>query len=100
MEIYKVVTVFSTLIAVPAVVIGFMFLDAATLQVSFMRRVVTLLFTAVGIVPDPAVLSALLAIVGLLLIALGGGVYVLGARFRAEGMGNAEEDTDEQSTNG
>lgn len=100
MEVYKVVTVFSTLIAVPAVVLGFMFLDAATLQVSFMRRIVLTILSAVGLVPDSAVLSAVLAIVGLLLIALGAGVYVLGARFRAEGMGNAEEDANEQSTNG
>jgi hypothetical protein len=143
--LYKVVTVFSTLIAVAFVVLGFLFIDAATGAV---RRVALLgwlvglalpvagylgylsvrtdagtaerllvgaaLFalSAVGVpgvVPGvPAAVrdvlaaasltdgqfQALFGISGLVLIGVGAGVYVLGTRFRTEGMGNPKDDAD------
>ena len=100
MRLYKTVTVFSTLIAVVCVVLGFVVLDAATLQWSVLRQVVTGALNAVGLRPPADVLSAALAVVGLGVIAFGAGVYVLGTRFRAHGMGNSQEDSTEGSNNG
>lgn len=100
MRIYKTVTVFSTLIAAFAVVFGFLLLDAATLQAGFLHDVVTWLAGVVGLALASDVLSALFAIAGLCSIAFGAGVYILGSRFRAEGMRNSQEDSAEDSGNG
>jgi uncharacterized membrane protein len=100
MRLYKTITVFSTLIAIVGVVFGFVLLDAATIRLSLFRRLVIGVFRAVGVVPPTTLLSALLAIFGLASIAFGAGVYVLGTRFRARGMGNPQEDADESSSNG
>jgi hypothetical protein len=87
LRLYKTVTVFSTLLAVLAVVAGFTFLDAATLRVSLVRGIVVGVLSAVGLRPPPDVLGALLAVTGLVTIGLGAGVYTLGTRFRTAGMG-------------
>jgi hypothetical protein len=100
MRLYKTITVFSTLIAVVTVVAGFFLLDAATLQVSFLRALIAGLLGAVGFSVPTGLLSTALAVVGLLVIAFGAGVYTLATRFRAEGMGNAQEAADEEETNG
>ncbi|MFB6126360.1 MAG: hypothetical protein ABEJ79_03555 [Halolamina sp.] len=100
MRLYKTVTVFSTLIAVVAVVVGFVLLDAATLQVSLLRRLVATLLSAVGLGVAEGTLTTLFGVGGLLSIGAGAGVYVLGTRFRAPGMGNAQEERDEPSDNG
>jgi len=100
MRLYKTVTVFSTLIAILGVVFGFVLLDAATIRLSLLRRAVLGLLRAVGVVPPETVLSAVLAVLGLATIGFGAGVYVLGTRFRAHGMGNPQEDADESSGNG
>jgi len=100
MRLYKTITVFSTLIAIVGVVFGFVLLDAATIRLSLLRRLVVGALRAVGVVPPTTVLSAVLAVLGLASIAFGAGVYVLGTRFRARGMGNPQEDADESSDNG
>lgn len=100
MRLYKTITVFSTLIAVVAVVGGFLLLDAATLQVSVLRAAITGVLGAVGVGVSQGVLSALLAVAGLLVIGFGAGVYVVATRFRAEGMGKSQEGADEDSDNG
>lgn len=100
MRVYKTVTVFSTLIAVTCVVLGFVLLDAATLQVSFLRGVIAGAIAGLGVPVDRSLLSAVLALAGLAIIGLGAGTYVLGTRFRAPGMGNSQEDSDEPSDNG
>jgi len=100
MRLYKTITVFSTLIAIVGVVLGFVLLDAATIRLSLLRRAVVGILRAVGVVPPETVLSAVLAVLGLAAIGFGGGVYVLGTRFRARGMGNPQEDADEPSDNG
>jgi hypothetical protein len=100
MRLYKTVTVFSTLVAVVAVVVGFTLLDAATLEMSLLRGVVVGALAAAGIRPSPDVLGAALAVCGLATIGFGAGVYTLGTRFRARGMGNAQEDGNEGSTDG
>jgi hypothetical protein len=99
-RVFKLVTVVTTLLAVPAVVLGFMFLDAATLQTSVARATVLLAVSWLGIPVDESVLSVVFGLLGVALIVAGAGVYIVGSRFRAAGMGNAEEDTDEQSNNG
>ena len=86
LRLYKTVTVFSTLIAVVCVVVGFLLLDAATLGGSLLRRLVAAAFGALGVVVAEGTLSALFAVAGLLAIAFGALVYVVGTRFRAPGM--------------
>ena len=100
MRLYKTVTVFSTLIAVVCVVFGFMLLDAATLNVSFLGNLVTGALGAVGVAVDEGILSTVFAAGGLGIIGLGAGVYVVGTRFRAEGMGKPQDDADESNDNG
>jgi len=99
MRLYKTVTVFSTLIAVVSVVFGFMLLDAATLNVSFLGNIVRGAFAAVGVGVADGVLSTIFAAVGLSIIAFGAGVYVIGTRFRARGMGKSQEDSGEDPSN-
>ena len=84
LRVYKVVTVFSTLIAVVAVVGGFLALDAATRRASLPASEV-----------DP-----ILAVVGLAAIAGGGLVYAYASRFRAPGMGTSKNDDDQGPDNG
>lgn len=100
MRLYKTITVFSTLIAVVAVVLGFVLLDAATLSLSFVRRAITGVLAAVGVGVAADVLTAVLALLGLTVIAFGAGVYIIGTRFRARGMGKSQEDSNEDSDNG
>ncbi|WP_435116670.1 DUF7315 family membrane protein [Halolamina sp. C58] len=87
MRLYKTVTVFSTLIAVFAVVFGFLLLDAAALGTGLLRRLVRSILSALSLSPADSLLSAAFAVAGLLSIATGAAVYVLGTRFTAEGMG-------------
>jgi len=100
MRLYKTITVFSTLIAVVTVVAGFFLLDAATLQVSFLRAIIAGGLGAVGLSVPTGVLSTVLAVCGLLVIAFGAAVYTIATRFRAEGMGKSQEDADEGDDNG
>jgi len=100
LRLYKTITVFSTLIAAICILAGFILLDAATLQVSVLRSLIVTGVETVGITPDQELLGGLLGVAGLSLMALGSGVFILSSRFRAEGMGNSQEDADEESTNG
>lgn len=92
LRLYKTVTVFSTLIAVLCVVLGFLMLDAATLGGSLLRRGVAAGLSSVGLSVTDATLSALFAVAGLSTIGLGAGVYVLGTRFRAPGMTGSRDE--------
>ena len=100
MRLYKTVTVFSTLIAVVSVVLGFVLLDAATLSISFLRRAITGVLVTLGVGVADEILTAVLAFLGLSVIAFGAGVYIVGTRFRARGMGKSQEDSNEESDNG
>jgi hypothetical protein len=100
LRLYKTITVFSTLIAAVSILAGFILLDAATLQMSVLRRLIVTAVEAIGVTPNQELLGGLLAVAGLSLMALGSGVFILSSRFRAEGMGNSQEDADEESTNG
>ena len=100
LRLYKTITVFSTLIAAASILAGFILLDAATLELSVLRSLIVVAIESVGITPNQDLLGGLLGVAGLVLMALGSGVFVLSSRFRAPGMGNAQEDADEESTNG
>lgn len=78
--VYKIVTVFSTLIAGAAVVAGFALLDTATQQAQAPVEEIN--------VP--------LALLGITAIVAGSAVYVFSTRFRTAGMGmgNAKDDGD------
>ena len=82
--VYKRVTVFSTLIAIVAVVGGFLVLDVATDRAS----------------AELGEINPLIALGGVALIVFGAGTYAFATRFRADGMGNAKDETDESSNNG
>lgn len=97
LRLYKTVTVFSTLIAVLSFVLGFILLDAATLEWSFLRRLVDSILLTFGIQFADGTVTASLAIGGLLLIGFGSAVYILGTRFRAQGMGKPQEGSSEDS---
>lgn len=75
---YKTVTVFSTLFAVGAVVLGFVLLDRATQRAT----------------AAPEDVNALVALLGLGSIAAGAVVYAFSTRFRARGMGKPKDEAD------
>jgi hypothetical protein len=84
LRLYKTVTVGSTLLAIAGVVGGFMILDAAT---NAGRAAL-------------AEINGPMAILGLLLVLAGAGVFAYGSRFRAPGMGKAKDDTDGSKNDG
>ena len=84
MRLYKTVTVFSTLFAVGAVVLGFVVLDAATQRATL----------------EMSQINPWLAGLGIALIAAGGLVYAFASRFRAEGMRKDKDASDEGAGNG
>ncbi|WP_096592682.1 DUF7315 family membrane protein [Halorubrum ezzemoulense] len=94
-RLYKAVTVFSTLAAVGTYFVGFTLIDAATLQISFVRTTIVYLLDNAGLLPPEDVLVAILAITGVGFIILGTAVYVLGTRFRGQGMGKSQDDPSE-----
>lgn len=83
-RLYKSVTVFSTLFAIVAVVLGFVSLDSATEAGR----------------AAPSEVNVALAVVGVGLIAAGGIVYAFSSRFRASGMTKDKDSGDEPSDNG
>ena len=100
MPLYKTVTVFSTLLAVVGVVGGFVLLDAAVMSGGVVRVAVNALLSVGGVRVSPSVWASLqpvFAVGGLVAIALGAAVYVLGSRFRAEGMGRDDESAAESA---
>jgi hypothetical protein len=94
-RLYKAVTVFSTLAAVVAYLIGFTLVDAATLQISFVRTTIVYLLNSAGLYPSEDALVAVLAVTGIAFIVAGTAVYVLGTRFRGQGMGKSQDGSDE-----
>jgi len=77
-EVYKAVTVFSTLFAVGAVVVGFVLLDWGTERAT----------------ADLSDVNVVITLAGLASIALGAATYAFSTRFRARGMGNAKDGAD------
>jgi hypothetical protein len=79
MDLYKTVTVFSTLFSIALVVGGMIALDAATARAT----------------ADAAEVNLPLAFLGVAAIVLGAATYAFASRFRAAGMGNAKDADDE-----
>ncbi|WP_255150506.1 DUF7315 family membrane protein [Halorarius halobius] len=86
LDVYKSVTVFSTLFAVVFVMLAFAMFDAATIQGSLVRRALVSLLSAVGLSVSAGSLSFAVGILGFVFLGAGIVVYVLGTRFKAEGM--------------
>ena len=84
MRLYKTVTVFSTLVAVVAILGGFVLLDRGTQRAT----------------ASPDEVSLPVVALGLALIVGGSAVYAFSTRFRTEGMGKPKDDTDEPTNNG
>ena len=84
LRLYKTVTVFSTLIAIVAILAGFVLLDRGTQRATASPEEVSL----------PLVALALALIVG------GSAVYAFSTRFRTAGMGKSKDGTDEGSDDG
>ena len=105
-SLYKVVTVFSTLLAVLFVVIGFSVLDMATTVLSnppaslFVRLLTLTGLSMETLVAYNSVVALVVALFGLALIAGGAGVYVYGSRFRPPGMGKPKDEGDEGTGDG
>ncbi|WP_195837632.1 MULTISPECIES: hypothetical protein [unclassified Halorhabdus] len=78
LRVYKAVSVFSTLFAILAIVVGFVTLDAATNRGT----------------ADLAAVDPLVALVGLGVMVLGAVVYAFSTRFRTAGMGPDGGETD------
>lgn len=79
MRVYKIVTVFSTLIAVVGVVGGFVLLDMATNRAQ----------------AELAGIDPLVALLGVGLIVISAVVYAFSTRFQATEMGNDKDNGDE-----
>ena len=81
LRLYKTITVFSTLIAISGILVGFILLDVATNRTQ----------------ADLSEVNILVAVLGIGLIAGGAITYAFSTRFRTAGMGNAKDDADEHS---
>lgn len=84
MRVYKTVTVFSTLIAIVSVVVGFVLVDRATNRATLPASEV-----------DPVI-----ALAGIGAILFGAAIYAFATRFRTEEMGKSKDDAAEGSDNG
>ena len=84
LRLYKTVTVFSTLIAIVAILAGFVLLDRGTQRAT----------------ASPDEVSLPVVALGLGLIVGGSAVYAFSTRFRTAGMGKSKDDTDEGSDDG
>jgi hypothetical protein len=104
-SLYKVVTVFSTLLSVLFVVVGFSVMDSATTVVSnppaaLVVQVLSVVVPMDVLVANRSALALVVGLAGLGLVAGGAGVYVYGSRFRAPGMGKPKDEADEGSGDG
>lgn len=81
-RLYKTITVFSSIIAIGAILGGFILLDVATNRTQ----------------ADPSEVNVALALLGVGLIAFGTVTYAFSTRFRTEGMGSAEDETERAET--
>lgn len=105
-SLYRVVTVFSTLLSVLFVVLGFVVLDAATTVSSnppgsVVVRLLSILGPSVETLSTySSTIAVVVGLLGLALVVAGAGVYVYGSRFRAPGMGKPKDEADEGTGDG
>lgn len=106
-ELFRIVVVFSTLIAVASVILGFAALDAATRVVENptgspvvgLVRAATGL-SAAGVEPYLTPIALAVGVLGLALVGGGVWVYAVGTRFRTSGMETPNTDGDEADDDG
>lgn len=98
LRMYKGITVFSTLVATALVVFGFFLFDAATQPGNPIRRLVVGTFELLGWVPPTGVVDVAFGLLGVAVILLGAGSYILGSRFKTAEMVGGESDDGETST--
>jgi len=96
MRMYKGITVFSTLVATVLVVLGFVCFDAATRTDHLLRTSLRWVFESVGVTPSVGVLNVLFGLLGVGLILVGAGSYILGTRFKTEGMVDGSNKSDDE----
>jgi hypothetical protein len=99
MRMYKGITVFSTLLAVVLVVFGFFMFDAATQDQNLIRQAVVGLLSLVGLEEPVGVLDVGFGLLGITMILVGAGSYILGTRFKTADMlgGDSAEETDDDA---
>ena len=99
MRMYKGITVFSTLVATALVVLGFFFFDAATRTDNWIRTSVSWLVGLTGWTPSTSVLNVTFGLLGVAVIVLGAGSYILGTRFKTAEMVEGTDDASESDDN-
>jgi hypothetical protein len=98
MRMYKGITVFSTLVATALVVLGFFLFDAATRTDNLIRTSVRWLVGLTGWTPPSSVLNVTFGLLGVAVIVVGAGSYILGTRFKtAEMVDGSETEPDQEA---
>lgn len=107
MRVYKGITVFSTLVATALVVGGFFMFDAATRLDNPIRETTVWAIGLTGWTPTVGAVNVAFGLLGVGVLLLGAGSYVLGTRFKTTEMVDSEaksdaidSDSQEEHTNG
>ncbi|QSG06599.1 DUF7315 family membrane protein [Halapricum desulfuricans] len=100
MRVYKGITVFSTLVATGLVVFGFFMFDAATRLDNPIREAAVWTVGLTGWTPSVGATNVAFGLLGIGIIVLGAGSYVLGTRFKTAEMIDSERkrDTDHEDS--
>jgi|GEM_PF-3203931 len=102
LRVYKGITVFSTLLATALVVLGFFMFDAATRLDNPIREAAVWAVGLTGWTPSTGVVSVAFGLLGVAVLLVGAGSYILGTRFKTAEMidgGTAETDDRTDDTN-
>jgi len=96
MRVYKGITVFSTLLATALVVFGFFLFDAATRLDNPIREIAVWAVGLTGVTPSTGVVNVAFGLLGVGVLLVGAGSYILGTRFKTAEMldGGATETGD------
>lgn len=99
MRVYKGVTVFSTLLATALVVLGFFMFDAATRLDNPIREMAVWAVGLTGWTPSTGAVNVAFGLLGVAVLLVGAGSYILGTRFKtAEMLDGGETETDDNTT--
>ncbi|MCU4718342.1 DUF7315 family membrane protein [Halapricum hydrolyticum] len=98
MRVYKGITVFSTLVATALVVFGFFMFDAATRLDNPIREAAVWAVGLTGWTPAVGTVNVAFGLLGIGVLLLGAGSYVLGTRFKTAEMVESEDSTDSDTT--
>jgi len=99
MRVYKGITVFSTLVATALVVFGFFLFDAATRLDNPIRETAVWAVELTGWTPSAGVVNVAFGLLGVAVLLVGAGSYILGTRFKtAEMVDGGAAETDDSTT--